>query len=70
MARARKTEVRRQDSGDSKIKAEYTPKLQLSTLLNLLYNCRESSTNRPYYAKQTQFQKSPNERKSCCNKGI
>ncbi len=30
----------------------------------LLYNCRESSTNQPFYAKQTQFQKKSNERKS------
>ncbi len=29
-----------------------------------LYNCRESSTNQPFYAKQTQFQEKSNERKS------
>jgi len=28
-----------------------------------LYTCRESSTNRPFYAKQTQFPEKSNERK-------
>jgi hypothetical protein len=28
-----------------------------------LYTCRELSTNRPFYAKQTQFPKKSNERK-------
>jgi len=28
-----------------------------------LYNCRESSTNRPFYAKQSQSQEHPNQRK-------
>jgi hypothetical protein len=27
-----------------------------------LYNCKESSTNQLFYAKQTQFAESPNER--------
>ena len=32
-----------------------------------LYNCRESSTNRPFYAKQTQFPKTQNELKLISN---
>ena len=35
-----------------------------------LYNCRESSTNRPYYAKQTQFAGHPHERNILCRKGL
>jgi hypothetical protein len=35
-----------------------------------LYNCRESSTNRPFYAKQTQSQVRPNQRKPFYNKYI
>ena len=35
-----------------------------------LYNCREPSTNRPYYAKQTQFQNRRNERKLIVNNGL
>jgi len=59
------TEDRKQKTEDSKIMAKATP--------NVFYNClvtakavavagRESSTNRPFYAKQTQFPKRPNER--------
>ncbi len=35
-----------------------------------LYICRGSSTNQPFYAKQTQFPKKSNERKSLFNKGL
>ena len=30
----------------------------------------DARTKTTYYAKQTQFQKSPNERNCCCNKGL
>jgi hypothetical protein len=35
-----------------------------------LYICRESSTNKLFYAKQTQFPKSQNEYKSCYDKAL
>ncbi|MHC4891108.1 MAG: hypothetical protein ACYTEO_16775, partial [Planctomycetota bacterium] len=35
-----------------------------------LYNCKESSTNQLFYAKQTQFPKAPNEHKHIPNKYI
>ena len=34
------------------------------------YNCRESSTNQPFYAKQTQFPKKSNESKYLFTKGL
>jgi len=34
---------------DTKIRAKSTPKLRLSVQPNLFYNCRETSTNRPYF---------------------
>jgi hypothetical protein len=54
-----KTEVRKQKlalsevegTEDSKIMAESTPKLRLSRPPTLFDNCRESSTNRPYFGK-------------------
>jgi integrase len=39
-------------------------------LIKHLYICRESFTNRLFYAKQTQFPKGSNEHKCCYNKGI
>jgi len=35
-----------------------------------LYYSRESCTNIPFYAKQTQFAQCSNKRKYCCNKGL
>ena len=57
------TEVRKQKTEDSKISAKSTPKwrkpshsgLRFSVPTNFFYNCRESSTNRPFFAKQSQF---------------
>jgi len=44
-----KTEVRKQNTEDSKISAKSTPKLRFSVLTNFFYNCRGSSTNRAYF---------------------
>ena len=38
--------------------------------LSALYICRETSTNQPFYAKQTQFPKKSNERKYLFTNGI
>jgi hypothetical protein len=35
-----------------------------------LYTCKETSTNRTFYAKQTQFPKGQNEHKLFYNKGL
>jgi len=40
-----KTEVRKQKTEDSKIRAKSTPKLHFSPPTNFFYNCREPSTN-------------------------
>ena len=42
----------------------------LSTAFGTLYICREFSTNRPFYAKQTQFTKCPNLHKFLLYKGL
>ncbi|MHC4483917.1 MAG: hypothetical protein ACYTBX_12815, partial [Planctomycetota bacterium] len=47
---------------DRKIMAKDTP--------NVFDNCRESSTNRPFYAKQTQFSKKSSERKYLIKNGL
>jgi len=44
-----KTEVRKQNTDDSKIRAKSTHKLRFSPPINFFYNCRESSTNHPYF---------------------
>ena len=44
---------------DSKISAKSTPKLRFSVPTDFFYNCRESSTNRPYFLQnKANFQKS------------
>jgi len=50
-----KKEDRKQKTAGSRIRAKSTPKLLFSVPTNFFYNCRESSTNRPFYAKQSQF---------------
>ena len=42
----------------------------LCPLSSALYNCRGFFTNRPFYAKQTQFPKGQNERKLLIHKGL
>jgi len=67
MARAKKTEDTTQKlvlsaaegTGDSKIRAQSTPKLRLSMRPNLFYNCRESSTNWPYFCKTNPISQKP-----------
>ena len=44
-----KTEDRNQNTEDSKISAKPIPKLRFSVPTNFFYNCRESSTNWPYF---------------------
>ena len=44
-----KTEVRKQNTEDSKISAKSTPKLRFSVPTNFFYNCRGSSTNQAYF---------------------
>jgi len=44
-----RTEVRKQKTEDSKIRAKSTPKLRFSVPTNFFYKCRGSSTNRPYF---------------------
>ena len=44
-----KTEVRKQNTEDSKISAKSTPKLRFSFPTSFFYNCRESSTNQAYF---------------------
>jgi hypothetical protein len=34
-----------------------TTNKRMTKLINLFYNCKESSTNRPFFAKQSQFSK-------------
>jgi len=56
---------------DSKIRAESAPKLRLSMPPNLLYNCRESSTNRPpFFQNKANFRGGPNARKLSSEKGL
>ena len=43
---------------------------QYAIRASALYNCRESSTNRPFYAKQTQITKCPNLYKNLLYKGL
>jgi hypothetical protein len=53
-----KTEVRKQKTEDSKISAKSTPKLRFIVPTNFFYNCREFSTNRPYFMQnKANFQK-------------
>ena len=54
----------------SKITAKTTPKWRFSITPNLFYKGREFSTNRPFYAQQSQFARYSNERKLCYNKGL
>jgi len=54
-----KTEVRKQNTEDSKISVKSTPKLRFGAPTNFFYNCRGSSTNRPYFMQnKANFQKS------------
>jgi len=55
----------KQNTEDSKISAKSTPKLRFSVPTNFFYNCRESSTNRPYF-----MQNKPNFQKSQMNVSI
>ncbi len=71
------TNIEPRDTGDEvrNMRGVYPELVEGTALRSLLrsralYNCRGFSTNRPFYAKQTQFPKKSNERKYLFTDGL